>query len=171
MINEESKMDWLKIGIVALITFLVAYLAFHLAIKHNLKKINSPFYQAEQMEKFLAKEQRDLERYDLIKMQSPFEAKMRPMMVNLVKELNEYKVIIDLSQFNNDENAVNVTINNDELTVKGEIDKKIRGSEKIIRFTQTYYLNENLDETKITKERKGDKYIVTIPFKTKENND
>ena len=78
---------------------------------------------------------------------------------------------VDLSQFNNDENAVNVTINNDELTVKGEIDKKIRGSEKIIRFTQTYYLNENLDETKITKERKGDKYIITIPFKTKENND
>ena len=35
---------------------------------------------------------------------------------------------------------------------------------KIINFTQTYYLDEKIDESGITKERKGDKYIVTIPF-------
>ena len=47
---------------------------------------------------------------------------------------------LDLKGLDGDEKAVNVLVNKDELTVKGEMDKKIRGSEKIINFTQTYYL-------------------------------
>ena len=168
MFNEDSRQNWLKIGIIALITFLVAFFAFHLALKHNLKRMTSPFYQAEQIEKILEKEQRELNRYDNMGMQNPFEPRMRPMMVNLVKELNEYKVIVDLTQFDGDENAINVDIQGDELTVKGQIDKKVRGSEKIINFTQTYYLDESLEENKIIKEKKGDKYIITIPFKNKD---
>ena len=90
--------------------------------------------------------------------------KMRPMFVNLVKETNEYKVIVDLTQFE-DEEALNVDIKDNELTVKGEFDKNVRGTEKIINFMQTYYLDEKLDEENISRERKGNKYIITIPFK------
>ena len=159
---EETKQHWIRVGVIALITFLVSYLAFFMALKHHLKNLNNPFYQAERMEKFLEKEERNFEKYD--KMSNPFEPRMRPMMVNLVKEPNEYKVIIDLNQLDGEEKAVNVNVQADELTVKGELDKKIRGTEKIINFTQTYYLDEKIDESKITKERKGEKYIVTIPF-------
>ena len=38
------------------------------------------------------------------------------------------------------------------------------GNEKIINFTQSYYLDENLEKDKITKEKKGNKYIISIPF-------
>ena len=70
-----------------------------------------------------------------------------------------------------DEKAINVDIQGDELTIRGELDKKIRGSEKIINFTQTYYLDEKIEEQKISREKKGDKYIVTIPFVSENNND
>ena len=36
--------------------------------------------------------------------------------------------------------------------------------EKIISFAQAYYLDEKLETDKIIKEKKGDKYIITIPF-------
>ncbi len=171
MMNEESKQHWVRVGIVALIIFLVSYLAFCLALKHHLKKTYNPFYQVEKMEKMLEKQAYDFDNYMLKKMENPFEPKMRPTMVNLVKELNEYKVIIDLNQLDNDENAVKVDIQGDELTIKGQFDKKIRGSEKIINFAQTYYLEEKLQENKIVKEKKGNKYIITIPFETSDNDD
>ena len=104
------------------------------------------------------------DKYMINHMENPFMPKMRPMFVNLVKEANEYKVIVDLTQIE-DEKALNVDIKDNELTVKGEFDRNVRGTEKIINFTQTYYLDEKLDEDKITKEKKGNKYIITIPFK------
>ena len=163
--NEETKQQWLKIGAIALVTFLVSYLAFCIAIKHHMKELKNPYYQAERLEKYIEKQERDFDKYMLNKMENPFIPKMRPTMVNLVKEASEYKIIVDLEQFDDNENAINVNINGKELTIKGEIDKKIRGNEKIISFTQTYFLDENLDEEDIKKERKGNKYIITIPFK------
>ena len=171
MINEESKQHWIRVGVIALITFLVSYLAFCLALKHHLKKAYNPFYQAEKMEKMLEKQAYDFDNYMLKKMENPFEPKMRPTMINLVKEPSEYKVIVDLAQLDGDESAIKVDVQGNELTVKGQFDKKIRGSEKIINFTQTYYLDEKLEGTKITKENRGNKYIVTIPFVSEDNDD
>lgn len=170
--NEETKQHWIKIGIVALIVFLVSYLAFYMAMQHTLRKLYNPFYEAQKMEKIMNQHTKKFERFEKEMMENPFEPKMRPMIVNLVKEPNEYKVIVDLKPLDGNDNNVQVNINGDELTIKGEMDKKIRGSEKIINFTQTYYLDEELQADKITKEKKGDKYIVTIPFKIKsiENN-
>ena len=59
---------------------------------------------------------------------------------------------------------VGVNIDKNILTIKGEFDKKSLGTEKIMHFSQTYYLDEELTTDKIIKEQKGDKYIVTIPF-------
>lgn len=171
MINEETKHYWIRLGIAALVFFIVAYLAFHVALKNHLRNLSNPFYQTRRMEKVLDKQFRDFDRFEEKYLNNPFEPKMRPMFVNLVKESSEYKVIVDLAEFDGDEKAVNVAINGDELTVSGKMDKKIRGNEKIISFTQTYYLDEKLDENKLLKERKGDKYIITIPFKITERED
>ena len=162
--NEDTKHQWLKIGGIVLITFLVSYLAFCMALKYHLKEFKNPYYQAERLEKYIEKHERDFDKYLIREMENPFMPKMRPMFVNLVKETNEYKVIVDLTQIE-DEEALNVDIKDNELTVKGEFDKNVRGTEKIINFAQTYYLDEKLDESKITREKKGHKYIITIPFK------
>ena len=166
---EETKHHWLRICAIALISFIAAFLAFYIVMEIMINRISSPAYQVKRIEKAFEKQDREFERFIDKRMENPFEPKMRPMMVNLVKEPNEYKVIIDLTQLDGNEEAIKVDVEGDELTVKGNIDKKIRGTEKIINFTQTYYLDENLDESKITKERKGDKYIITIPFNKKEN--
>ena len=57
-----------------------------------------------------------------------------------------------------------MTIKDNELTIKGELDKKSRNNERIINFAQTYYLDEKIQKDEITKERIENKYIITIPF-------
>jgi HSP20 family molecular chaperone IbpA len=172
MIEEETtKHHWLRIGAIALITFITTFLAFYIVMEIMFNRITNPAYQVKQVEKLIAKQERNFHRFEQSLMENPFEPKMRPMMVNLVKEPSEYKIIVDLEQLDGDEKAVNVVINGDELTIKGQLDKKIRNSEKIINFMQTYYLDEKLEEDKIVKERKGNKYIVTIPFVSKDNDD
>ena len=165
MLNEETtKHHWLRIGAIALITFIVAFLAFYIVMEIMVHRLNDPVYQARRVEKALVKQERDFKRFAEKDMESPFIPKMRPMLVNLVKEPSEYKVIVDLIPLDGDEKAINVSVQGDELTISGQMDKKIRGTEKIINFTQTYYLDEKLEENKIIREKKGDKYIVTIPF-------
>ena len=102
-------------------------------------------------------------------MTDPFTAKIRPTFINLVKEPSEYKIIIDLKQIDANEDIIDIQIQNNELTIKGEVDNKVRGQEKIIKFTQTYYLDEKVNEQEIAKERKGDKYIINLPFEIEED--
>lgn len=162
--NIETKEHWLKIGAIALITFIMAFLAFYIIMEIMIHRISDPVYQVKRIEKIIAKQEKDFQKTNEGNMNNPFEPKMRPMLVNLVKEPSEYKIIVDLATLDSNEEAINVSIQGDELTVSGKMDKKIRGNEKIIEFAQTYYLDEKIEENKITKERKGDKYIITIPF-------
>ena len=165
MPEESTKHHLLKIGAIILISFIVAFIAFYLAMNTMFNKITSPTYQAKQIEKMIQHQEKDMRKFENgLLMENPFEPKMRPMLVNLVKESGEYKIIIDLKPLEGNENGVDVNIKDNVISVTGELDKKSVTGEKIINFSQSYYVDEKLDTEKITKEKKGDKYIVTIPF-------
>lgn len=164
--NETTKHHWLRIGAIALMTFIIAFIAFYCAMELMLHRMTDPMYNAKRIEKVMRQQERSFQRIeDKMTAENPFEPKMRPMLVNLVKENNEYKVIVDLKPLENNEKDVNVNIKDHIITVSGELDKKSFTGEKIVNFSQSYYLDEDLDTDNISKERKGDKYIITIPFK------
>ena len=77
----------------------------------------------------------------------------------------DYKVIVDLKPLDGNENGVNVKIRDNVISINGELDKQTHRGEEILNFSQAYYLDEKLLTDKISKEKKGDKYIITIPFK------
>ena len=164
MLEENKKHHWLKVAAIALMVFIIAFLAFYIVMEIMFNKMTDPMYNAKRIEKIVQRQQSDLSKLEEKMMENPFEPKMRPMMVNLVKENNEYKVIVDLKPLDGNENTIKVNFEDKILTISGELDKNLHGSEKIIRFTQSYYLDENLEIEKITKEKKGNKYIITIPF-------
>ena len=114
-------------------------------------------------EKMLAKQENRFENYEDRMMESPFQPRLRPMLVNLVRENGEYRVIVDLKPFDGETNGINVSVEGNVLSVSGELDKKFHGNEKIINFRQAYFLDDKLEVDKMTKEKKGDKYIITIP--------
>ena len=170
MIEEEKNGNpWVKFFIIALITFAMAFFAFYVVMEIMLNRMADPVYNAKRIERVIKHQQKDLRKFEA-KMISdnPFEPKMRPMLVNLVKEPTEYKVIIDLKPLDSNEKLVNLDIENNILTITGEMDKKTYSGEKIVRFSQSYSLENDLEENKITKEKKGDKYIITIPYENKD---
>ena len=164
MLEESTKHHWLRIVATAIMTFIIAFLAFYLVMEIMVHKMTDPIYQIQRMEKMVQKDAHRIENYENKLMENPFEPKMRPMLVNLIKETNEYKIIVDLKPFDGEENGIDVSIQDKALTVNGELDKKFHNNEKIIKFTQTYYLDERLKINEMTKEKRGDKYIITIPF-------
>lgn len=170
MTEEEKKNNpWIKFFIIALITFAIVFFAFYVVMEIMLNRMADPVYNAKRIERVIKHQQKDLRKFESrIMSENPFEPKMRPMLVNLIKEPSEYKIIIDLKPLDNNENLVNINMDNNILTVSGEMDKKSFSGEKIIRFSQTYSLDEDLEEDKITKEKKNDKYIITIPFENKD---
>lgn len=157
---EENKHHLLKVIGVIIATFLGAFLAFYLAVDLTLNQMFNPEYQIRKMEKTM----NHVQKFDERMMESPFVPKMSPMLVNLVKEANEYKVIVDLKPLGDDEKNVDIKLDNNIVTVSGDMQKKELRGEKIMNFSQSFYLDEKLMPNKIVKERKGNKYIVTIPF-------
>ena len=157
---EEHKHHLLKVIGVIIATFLGAFLAFYLAVDLTLNRMLNPEYQIKKLEKTMNK----IEKFDDKMMENPFVPKMSPMLVNLVKEANEYKVVVDLKPLGDDEKNVSVNLNNNIITVSGDMQKKELRGEKIMNFSQSFYLDEQLLPNKISKEKKGNKYIITIPF-------
>ena len=157
---EENKHHLLKVIGVIIATFLGAFLAFYFAVDLTLNRMFNPEYQIRKMERTM----NNIQKFDEKMMESPFVPKMSPMLVNLVKEPNEYKVIVDLKSLGDDEKNVDVKLDNNMVTISGDMQKKELKGEKIMNFSQSFYLDEKLIPNKIVKERKGNKYIVTIPF-------
>ena len=157
---EENKHHLLKVIGVIIATFLGAFLAFYFAVDLTLNRMFNPEYQIRKMERTM----NNIQKFDEKMMESPFVPKMSPMLVNLVKEPNEYKVIVDLKSLGDDEKNVDVKLDNNMITISGDMQKKEVRGEKIMNFSQSFYLDEKLIPNKIIKERKGNKYIVTIPF-------
>ena len=157
---EENKHHLLKVIGVIIATFLGAFLAFYLVVDLTFGRMFNPEYQIRKMEKTM----NNIQKFDEKMMESPFVPKMSPMLVNLVKEANEYKIIVDLKPLGNNEKNVDIKLENNIATVSGDMEKKELRGEKIMNFSQSFYLDEKLMLNKVIKERKGNKYIVTIPF-------
>ncbi len=168
MTENEKQHSWLKTLGIILATFIGAFLAFYLAINLTINRMLSPEYHINRMEKMMQKQERSFRKFEDKMMENPFEPKMAPMLVNLVKEPNEYKIIVDLKPLGGNEKNVNVKYDNKMITVFGEMEKSTKHEEKIMNFSQSYYLNEDVNIDKMTKEKKNNKYIITIPFEIDE---
>ena len=164
MSNEEKKVGWLRVLGIIVITFLVAFLAFFAALEFSLHRMMDPVYHAKRIEKMMRQEQKRIEKFEDKMMENPFEPKMQPMLVNLVKENDEYKVIVDLKPLGGNDKNIKVNFENNVISIYGDMEKKEHRGEEIMSFAQSYYLDEKINSDKMTKEKKGDKYIITIPF-------
>lgn len=161
--NENKK--WLKITAYIILGFIIMFTAFYIAVSLALHQMLDPLYHSKQIEKIIKQQERDFEKFEFELGEHPFLPKTRPMLVNLIKEDSEYRIIVDLKPLEGNENGVNVNIKDNIISISGNIDKQTHRGEEILNFSQSYYLDEKLLTDKITKEKQGNKYIVTIPFK------
>ena len=163
--TEETKKHLIKMITITLGVFLGVFSALWLAMEITIKRLTSPEYNMRRIEKIIEQNEKSFKKLEKEFDTNPFEPKMRPMFVNLVKEKSEYRVIVDLKALDNDETGIKTTLENNMLTVSGQTDKKTGRSEKMVNFSHSYYLDEDLKPDMMTKERRGDRYIITVPFK------
>ena len=165
MLEEERNHHpiWKFLGIV-LATFIGAYLAFYFVVDTTFNRMTSPEYQMKRLEKMMKYQEKKIHRFEDKMMQNPFEPAVLPPIVDFSKDDGEYKIVVNLKPLADNEKNVNVKLENNMLTVSGEVEKNGRSGERIMHFLQTFYLDEQLDASKMTKERKGSKYIITIPY-------
>ena len=165
--NDTKKKHCMKyIGIV-LATLLGSFLAFYFVADMTLKNMMNPANQFRRMDKMMERHSRDMEKMDRKMMK---DMGMPPMfhhksMVVVDKLDDEYKILVDLRAFDNNEKNVKFDLNNNIATVSASIEKENRHEDSIVEFSQSFYLSGDLDKTKIKKEKDRNKYVITIPLK------
>ncbi len=155
-----------------LITFLAAllggFLAFYVVMDITLARMLDPMRGMKRAEKIMEKQMRNMQRVenDIF---TPIPTPLHHSIINMVKDDNVYKFVVDLKQLDNKESNVDVAIDGDTITIKGKAEKINNRRTSTIDFSQTFALGTPIDKSKVTKERKGDKYIVTVPVETPDN--
>lgn len=85
--------------------------------------------------------------------------------VNTSYDSDKFNVIIGLKPFNGDENKINYNVAGRKLTVFGKSKVQDDNFEQDIAFSQDFFLPQNADILKISKVKKGNKLIISVPLK------
>ncbi len=80
-------------------------------------------------------------------------------------EDNKFNIIVCLKPFGGDENKVNYNVEGRKITVFGSSQHIEDGYEQDIQFSQDYVLPKNADTENITREKDGNKLIISVPIK------
>lgn len=78
---------------------------------------------------------------------------------------NKFNIIVCLKPFNGDESKVNYNVEGRKLTLFGSSQVKGDDFEQDVAFSQDYILPKNADIANITKEKDGNKLIISVPIK------
>lgn len=155
----------MKAFLAGLMTFLGAFAAFYVVSDMRLHTLMNPEYQMRKFEKQMMKEHkrfdkamnRDLKRGRMIEVEGN-------KIFHIIQTKDNYKIIVDLNAFDNDERNIETKIDGNTLTITGAGMKETSNTTKIAKFSQSYAFGDDVDLKDMTKMRRGDHYIITIPI-------
>ncbi len=149
-------------GLMALIG---AFLAFYAVTDWYFKAMLNPVNQMKRMDRAIEKRDREMEKAFKKAFRGTEHLQERANhIIRLEQDDNEYKVLVDLVPLNDSDKNVDVKTNGNILTVKAAGIHGFGGRKSLVEFTQSYMFGDNVDLSRLTKERKGDMYIITIPI-------
>ena len=144
-----------------LLIFLGAYCAFYVVSDWHFKRMIMP--PVAKMDRAFKREMRDFDK--MLKFEHGM-AKQISHVIHLEQDNDAYRIMIDLRAFDNNENNVKIDTNGNTLTINGQSIKKTKRQEQISEFQQSYLFGDNVNLREMTKETKGNYYIITIPIST-----
>ena len=156
----------LKHIMAGLLVLLGAYLAFYTLADWHIKRMLDPAVQMRRIEHNMMRERNQMEKM----YRKDFEHGIKfgeetSGYINLEKKNDTYEITVNLRPFDNNEKNVEVTTDDNTLTVTAAGEKTSRRHDRMIKVIQQYNFDDEADFDNITKTRKGDKYIITIPMK------
>lgn len=151
--NEQKKSCRCKHAGLVLATLLGSFLAFYVVSDITFKHMLSSEYKMHQLMKEADKDILPT----IISSQKIFDT------IHLIRGEDEYKLVINLTPFNNNEDNIRLDIKENLVTISG-IGERIKGAqENILEFSQTFELPEKIDISKVTKTKKNNKFVITLP--------
>lgn len=185
--NQNPKEEFLTIsksllkkfaiglGIAFLAIFLASFLAFYLVFQQLTKNshityLRDDFFDGDRFMTQMNEEFNNLEKQNQnFIFHHPFILKEKdfPNYATIKTENNptDYKVIINLKSFGNNEKNVNVKTEDNRLTIQAKYENKDKNHHlhNSSSFYQTVGLSEKINPSKIIKEKNGDMLTITIP--------
>lgn len=154
----------LKLILISLLVFFGAFAAFYVVTDWHYKRMLDPAVQMRKVEKMMMHDQRQMDK--MINRQFKKDAAMERGIKHFVRveqTPENYKIIIDLKPFDDNEKNVEVTTSGNSLTINAAGEREKHGHNEIIRLSQTFSFDEDVDLSKINKIREGNQYIIVIP--------
>ena len=159
--HRHPVLKHLLYGLLALIG---AFLAFYVVTDWYFKAMIDPVSQMRRMDRAI--EHREKKKKKAFKKAFKGTERLQERanhVIRLEQTDDEYKILVDLVPLNNSEKNVEVKTDGNILTVKAMGMHGFGERKSIVEFTQSYMFGDDVDLTKLTKKRKGDMYIITIP--------
>ncbi len=158
----HHKHPFLSHLMTALAMLLGAYLAFYVVSDWHFKRMLDPIHQMKRVERMMMKEDRALQKFAQREINTERNIESY---IKLDETPNAYIVTVNLKPFDNDEDNVSISTDDNTLTVHANGEKKQRNGMKALAISQSYEFPQKVDFNKISKKVNGDKYLITIPIK------
>lgn len=168
MCENDKKKCALKYFGLFCATLIGAFLAVYVVADITISRLFDPFGMMKNMSKMEDMAFKDFDKdMDMPMMPPPpkfFHEMMKPATVDFVRLPDAYKFIVDLKDFSNKSQNVNVAVKEDTITISGENKKSGKHSQSFSKFSQSYLLDDDAEFNKMSKKTVHDKYIITVPI-------
>lgn len=163
---HSSKTDYmLKLALILLAVFLACYLAVYYVLDQMRHAYYIPSAPIENIDRIMREQDRMFNEMSAFPMHnSAMMALKSPVETYKDDTTDSYKMIVNLKPFDNNPKNVELTVDGNHVKIKAAGEKNKHNSEKLYAFSQSFVLPDKIDESKITKEKIKNKYIITLPI-------
>lgn len=155
----------LKHILTGLLTLLGAFLAFYVVSDWHFKRMMDPGYQMRRFDRAMMRQEHRMDKLARKEMERQYRMDEKiSNFIHIDKTDDAYKIIIDLTPFDNNEKNVEVTTNGNILTINAAGVKDTRNKRAVIRYNQSFTFGDDVELKKMTKVREGNHYIITVPI-------
>lgn len=155
------KHPWLSHLLTALSVLLGAFLAFYVVTDWHFKRMLDPIHQMKRMERMMMKEDRAAQH--MIERDLRTERNLESY-IQIDEKSDAYVITVNLRPFNNDEKNVSISTDDNILTVHATNERNQKNGSRELAVSQSYAFSKDVNFSKMTKKREGDKYLITIPM-------
>lgn len=164
--NNDKICHLIKFATLLVTLFLACYLSVYYIMDQIRHSYYLPAVPIENIDKIIKEQDRMFEKEFgtlpmhnkvLKRIESPFET---------YKDENQdaYKIVINLKDFNNDEKNIKLDIKDNKINIIGTNTNQTPKEESVYTYTQSFNLPEKIKTELITKEKSGNKFIITLPL-------
>lgn len=160
----KHKHHFMKHLCTVILTLLGAFAAFYVVTDWHYKRLLDPAVQMRKMDKMVRADERYMEKMaDKEFNREKRLAEKTESFIRLERTDKNYKIIVDLRPFDNDEKNVEVTADGNVLTINAAGASNRHGHERILKVAQSYMFDDDVNLSNMTKMRQGKDLVIYIP--------